>query len=77
MKGFLILYNLESELVILQQILHHQGCCLFCFLMALQPSTAGGFLAALQEEWARSSLGMLLRQSLTQPHPRSRMVGEQ
>lgn len=77
LKVFLILQNLESQLVILQQILHHRNRSFLCFLMTSQSSTAGWSLAALKEEWVRTSQRVLLRQSLNQTHLRSRMLREQ
>lgn len=50
-ESILVIYISESELVILQQILHLQNCCFLFLLMALQSSTAGWCLEASKEGW--------------------------
>ena len=72
------LHRLESQLVILQQLLHHQSCCFLCLLATVQFNTAGWSLAALKDEGFRTSQRVLLSQSLSQAHLKSKSIsGEQ
>lgn len=75
---YMSLYRLESQLVILQQLLHHQSCRFLCLLATVQFNTAGWHPAALKDKGFRTSLSVLLSQSLSQAHLRSKSIsGEQ